>query len=112
MAGKGTGGGGPTTRGLGAHVLIVEARYYEDIADEMATGAIAVLEKHGCTYERIAVPGALEIPQVLAAANCTPTSMTSWANLSIRSTAPLRLDASFAARPTTSRSSATRRTDT
>lgn len=68
MAGKGTGGGGPTTRGLGAHVLIVEARYYEDIADEMATGAIAVLEKHGCTYERIAVPGALEIPQVLAAA--------------------------------------------
>ena len=68
MAGKGTGGGTPTTKSLGAHVLIIEARYYEDIADEMEAGAIAVLEAHGCTYERIAVPGALEIPQVLASA--------------------------------------------
>jgi 6,7-dimethyl-8-ribityllumazine synthase len=67
MAGKGTGGGGPTTKALGAHILIIEARYYEDIADEMAAGAIAVLQKHGCTFERMAVPGALEIPQVLAA---------------------------------------------
>jgi 6,7-dimethyl-8-ribityllumazine synthase len=67
MTGRGTGGGGPTERKLGAHVLIVEARYYEDIADEMADGAIAVIEKHGCTYERVAVPGALEVPQVLAA---------------------------------------------
>ena len=68
MAGKASSAGGPTTARLGAHVLIIEARFYEDIADEMAAGAIAVLEKHGCTYERIAVPGALEIPQVLAAA--------------------------------------------
>jgi 6,7-dimethyl-8-ribityllumazine synthase len=67
MAGRGS-GGGPTDRRLGAHVLIVEARYYEDIADEMAAGAIAVLAKHGCTYDRLAVPGALEIPQALAAA--------------------------------------------
>jgi 6,7-dimethyl-8-ribityllumazine synthase len=68
MAGKATGGGGPVSRMIGAHVLIIEGRFYEDIADEMAAGAIAVLEAHGCTYERVGVPGALEIPQVLLAA--------------------------------------------
>ena len=68
MAGKPQGNGGPETGKLGARVLIIEGRFYEDIADEMAAGAIAVLEKHGCSYERIGVPGALEIPQVLGAA--------------------------------------------
>ncbi len=68
MAGQSTGGGGPTTAKLGAHLLIIEGRYYEDLADMMADGAIAVCEAHGCTYERVGVPGALEIPQVLAAA--------------------------------------------
>ena len=68
MAGKGTGAGGPQTKDLGAHILVIEARYYEAIADEMVAGAKAVLDAHGCTFERIAVPGALEIPQVLAAA--------------------------------------------
>jgi 6,7-dimethyl-8-ribityllumazine synthase len=47
------------------HVMIVEARFYEDIADELARGAIAALEAAGCTYERFAVPGALEIPAAI-----------------------------------------------
>ena len=68
MAGKGTGAGGPSGARLDAHILIIEARYHAAIADLMAAGAIAVLAAHGCTFERIAVPGALEIPQVLAAA--------------------------------------------
>ncbi len=51
-----------------AHVLFIEARFYEDIADLLIEGAIAECTKRGVTYERIAVPGALEIPQVLAAA--------------------------------------------
>jgi 6,7-dimethyl-8-ribityllumazine synthase len=51
-----------------AHILIIEARFYEDIADLMAEGAIAEFEARGVTYERIALPGALEIPQALAAA--------------------------------------------
>lgn len=43
-------------------VLIVEARFYDDIAEEMAKGAIAELEKAGVAYERIAVPGTFEVP--------------------------------------------------
>lgn len=47
------------------HVMIVEARFYEDIADELGRGAVAALEAAGCTYERFAVPGALEIPAAI-----------------------------------------------
>lgn len=45
-----------------AHLLIVEARYYADLCDELAKGAIAAAERAGATWERVAVPGALEIP--------------------------------------------------
>jgi 6,7-dimethyl-8-ribityllumazine synthase len=44
-------------------VLIIEARFYEDIADELARGAIEELEGR-----RIAVPGSLEIPLALSLA--------------------------------------------
>ena len=47
------------------HVLIVESRFYEDIADKLAEGAIKALEAQGATYERVAVPGALEIPAAI-----------------------------------------------
>lgn len=46
-------------------VLILEARFYEDIADLLAQGAAQVLEKNGTIVERVAVPGALEIPSAL-----------------------------------------------
>lgn len=49
-------------------ILIVEARFDEKIADELARGAIDELEAQGASWERIAVPGALEIPLVLASA--------------------------------------------
>lgn len=48
------------------HVMIVEARFYDDIADELRRGAIAVLEAEGASHERIAVPGAFEIPAAVA----------------------------------------------
>jgi len=48
------------------HVLIVEARFYEDIADELVRGAVAELERAGATYERLSVPGAFEIPGAIA----------------------------------------------
>lgn len=44
------------------HILIVEARFYDDILDELSKGAIRALENARVTYERIPVPGALEIP--------------------------------------------------
>ncbi len=45
-----------------ARVLIVEARYYAALSDELANGAIAALEKAGAKWDRVTVPGALEIP--------------------------------------------------
>ena len=52
----------------GQHFLIVEARFYTEIADAMASGAAQALEKAGATYDRIEVPGALEIPGAIAMA--------------------------------------------
>lgn len=49
----------------GPHILIVEARFYEDIADELAAGAVAALDAAGATHRRIAVPGAFEIPAAI-----------------------------------------------
>ncbi len=46
-------------------LLIVEARFYAEIADELARGAIAVLEGAGAGFERVAVPGAFEIPAAI-----------------------------------------------
>ncbi len=53
----------------GAHVLIVEARFYDDIADALVEGAVAALEAAGATHERISVPGAFEIPAAIALAH-------------------------------------------
>ena len=44
------------------NILIVEARFYEDMADSLAEGALAVLQQAGCQVERISVPGVLEVP--------------------------------------------------
>ncbi|WND02233.1 6,7-dimethyl-8-ribityllumazine synthase [Temperatibacter marinus] len=47
------------------HYLIVEARFYDDLADEMVQGAIEAIEANNATYERLSVPGALEIPAAM-----------------------------------------------
>lgn len=46
-------------------ILIVDARFYDDIADELNAGAVAALEAAGVAYEQISVPGALEIPAAI-----------------------------------------------
>lgn len=51
-----------------AHVLIISAPYYRDIAEQLMAGATDELAARGATYETITVEGALEIPQGLAAA--------------------------------------------
>lgn len=50
------------------HLLIVEARFYDDLADALLDGAKAALDAAGATYDVITVPGALEIPPVIAMA--------------------------------------------
>ena len=52
-------------------VLIIEGRFYEAICDELVAGAEAVLAAEGAAVDRYTVPGALEIPQVLAQAAAT-----------------------------------------
>lgn len=47
------------------HVLILEARFYSEISDMLATGAISVLDRHNASYARLEVPGALEVPAAL-----------------------------------------------
>jgi 6,7-dimethyl-8-ribityllumazine synthase len=49
-------------------VLIIEARFYEDIADELARGAIKTLEASNVSFELLSVPGSLEIPLALSLA--------------------------------------------
>ena len=46
-------------------ILIIEARFYDQIADALAVGAISTLSEAGFKYERLAVPGVFEIPAAL-----------------------------------------------
>src|SRR5438128_1125146 len=47
------------------HVLIVEARFYPDLSDELLKGATAEIENAGASWEKVTVPGALEIPAAI-----------------------------------------------
>ena len=46
-------------------VLIVEARFYPEISDELYEGAAAALKAANVTSDRVEVPGALEIPAAI-----------------------------------------------
>lgn len=50
------------------HLLVVDARFYEDISDELVAGAAEAIQSAGATYDRVSVPGVLEIPAALAMA--------------------------------------------
>ena len=50
------------------HVLIIDARFYDDIADELVAGASQELEAAGARVSRVSVPGVLEIPAAMAMA--------------------------------------------
>jgi 6,7-dimethyl-8-ribityllumazine synthase len=53
-----------TTDGVPTHgrILIVEARYYDGITNELLAGAKQVFESEGTDFDVVTVPGALEIP--------------------------------------------------
>lgn len=48
-----------------SHILIVEARFYADLTDEMVSGASAALHAEGASFESLSVPGAFEIPAAI-----------------------------------------------
>jgi len=52
----------------GARILLVESRFYADIADALLAGATAVLQKSGAHVDHVTVPGSLEIVPALAIA--------------------------------------------
>ena len=52
----------------GARILIVEARFYEDIADALLAGATRALQKAGVVFDRVSVPGSLEVAPAIAIA--------------------------------------------
>jgi 6,7-dimethyl-8-ribityllumazine synthase len=54
--------------GEGARILIVEARFYDEIADALLAGATQALEQAHASVDRISVPGSLEIPPAIAIA--------------------------------------------
>lgn len=43
------------------YLLIIDSRFYEDIADELVKGAIAAIEANQASYTRVSVPGAFEL---------------------------------------------------
>ncbi|MGH6893568.1 MAG: 6,7-dimethyl-8-ribityllumazine synthase, partial [Dongiaceae bacterium] len=51
------------------HILIVEARFYDDLLHAMLAGAKRALDKAGATYDVVTVPGALEIPGAIKLAH-------------------------------------------
>lgn len=51
-----------------ARILIVEARFYDEIADALLTGAVNALREAGAEFDCLTVPGALEIPAAIAIA--------------------------------------------
>jgi 6,7-dimethyl-8-ribityllumazine synthase len=56
----------------GVRILIVEARFYDRIADALLAGAKAALDAAGASYDVVTVPGALEVPGAIAIAADAP----------------------------------------
>jgi 6,7-dimethyl-8-ribityllumazine synthase len=50
-------------------VLIVEARYYDELADALLSGAKDALTEGGADFDVVTVPGALEVPTAIAMAD-------------------------------------------
>ena len=52
----------------GARILVVEARFYNDLADALLAGAAKALDDAKATWDIVTVPGALEIVPAIAIA--------------------------------------------
>jgi 6,7-dimethyl-8-ribityllumazine synthase len=49
-------------------LLVVEARFYDDLSDALLEGAKAALDVAEASYDVVTVPGALEVPGAIAMA--------------------------------------------
>lgn len=54
-----------------AHILIVEARFYEHLNDMLIAGARAAIAAAGYSHAVLTVPGALEVPGAIALADAS-----------------------------------------
>ncbi len=52
----------------GAHVMIAEARFYEEIADRMMESVLEELRDAGASWESFRVPGTFELPGAIGMA--------------------------------------------
>lgn len=52
-----------------AKILLIEASFYQDIANNLVESAIEVIEESGNSYERLEVPGCFEIPAAISIAD-------------------------------------------
>src|SRR6516165_4272577 len=52
----------------GVRMLVVEARFYDDIADALLAGATRALEEAGAVFDCVSVPGSLEVPPAIVIA--------------------------------------------
>ena len=68
MAGPRRGKRGKRQNGKGARILVVEARFYDAIADALLAGATKALKEARAEVDCISVPGSLEIPTAIAIA--------------------------------------------
>ena len=53
------------TNGPTPTVMIIESRFYEDITDQLVSGAIQAITEVGYNFRRLEVPGILEIPAAI-----------------------------------------------
>ena len=47
-------------------ILVIEARYYESISEDLLKGALAKLQAADAEVVKVNVPGALEIPHIIS----------------------------------------------
>lgn len=47
-------------------ILVIEARFYDEISDALLEGALKVLQANKAEIVKVTVPGALEVPHVIS----------------------------------------------
>ena len=57
---------GATPVARGARIVVVEARFYDDIADHLLAGVSAALDAADASHRLLTVPGVAELPAALA----------------------------------------------